>query len=123
MKFPKSNNEGLKRHFTGNWYTYKKNGAACITFAADGSFAFKNDWAMSGEFNDAWSGEQTGTWGASNSKNNQGRWDIKGTQEHGVIILSYQNGQQDTIEYQVHVSKGETYWSEYYIEGFLWAKE
>ena len=39
-----------------------------------------------------------------------------------MIIIRHANGNEETLEYRVHVEKGETYWREYWFNGKLYNK-
>jgi hypothetical protein len=104
----------LMQHFAGTWKTSSRNTETIAVLYPNGRFAMR--------YSSSYSGNQ-GSWGAANDQNNSGRWTVRGNKTQGVLILTYSNGNQESINYQVHVEKGQTYWREYYFDGTLYWKE
>lgn len=84
---------------------------------ANGEYAERFESVNSGNFTDAWSGEVTGNWGYMSEDAKRGRWTARGTKERGTIIVTYQDGTQNSFEYHVFVEKGQPFWNEYIIDG------
>ncbi len=114
IKYFKTNNSNIMQHFAGRWKTNTKNTETVTILYPDGRFIM--------QYSSSYSGQQ-GSWGVANGENNSGRWSVRGNKRQGVLILTYSNGEQENINYQVHIERGRTYWSEYYFGGNLYWKE
>ncbi len=113
---------GLTEHFAGTWYNYTKSTATYVHLLADGTYAENYEASYSGSSSDQYGNEDL-TWGTARSDQTSGRWTARGTKEQGVLVITYENGNQREIEYRVHVENGQTYWSEYYFNGELYGKK
>ena len=113
IKYKKTNNSNLIQHFAGRWKTNTRNTETSAVLYADGRFVM--------QYESSYSGNQ-GSWGVANNDNNRGKWTVRGNKRQGVLILTYANGNQESINYQVHVERGKTYWTEYYFDGTLYWK-
>jgi len=113
IRYTKTNNSNLMQHFAGRWKTNTRNTETSAVLYSDGRFVM--------QYESSYSGNQ-GSWGVANNENNRGRWTVKGNKRQGVLILTYANGNQESINYQVHVERGKTYWTEYYFDGTLYWK-
>jgi hypothetical protein len=87
-----------------------------MTLAPDGNYYYGHEAGYFGDFTDQY-GDKLGAWDATGQSQNRGRWIIRGDRQKGVIIITFQDGTESTLEYQVHVEKGQTYWNEYWIDG------
>jgi hypothetical protein len=112
----------LVRHFTGTWVNFTSNTQTGIELSLTGEFAMNYEGSYSGIFENQY-GDQTGHWGSAAQEGNRGRWAAQGNLERGVITLTYSDGSQEAVEYQVHVEKGYTYWNEYFFDGKLYSKK
>jgi len=117
MRYKKAAASAVPSYFVGTWVSTTKNTETRMTFRPDGTFSEYGEASYSG-------GAGTDeAWGTANNNSSSGRWTARGTREQGVIAITYQNGSQRDIQYQVHVEGGETYWSEYYFAGDLYGKQ
>lgn len=105
----------LMRHFTGTWASATTNTLTNITLGADGSYGDTYESAYSGDLTDGT--YDTGDWAVTGQDQSKGRWTVRGNKQQGVITIKYANGNEETLEYRVHVEKGETYWNEYWFNG------
>ncbi|HGJ67334.1 TPA: SHOCT domain-containing protein [bacterium] len=112
----------LMQHFVGTWTNYTKNTSTQITLSKDGSFSENYEASYSGNFSNQY-GNDMGGWGTARQDQSQGRWTVRGDRQQGTIIITKNNGEQITLEYKVHVEKGETFWNEYLFNGDLYGKK
>lgn len=111
----------LAAFFVGMWAHATANTLTNFELYANGTFSSTYEAGYSGSFqNDL--GHQTGNWGVANNEGSQGRWTVRGTREAGALILTWPNGEQELVEYRVHRTGGQTYWSEYFFDGVLYSK-
>lgn len=122
MQYFKMDSSDLVRHFSGTWVSMTKSTMTTITLAPDGSYYYGYEAGYSGGFGNQY-GDQTGSWGTAREDTNRGRWTIRGNKQNGVIMVTFQDGTESTLEYQVHVEKGQTYWNEYFIDGELYGRK
>lgn len=122
IQFFKVDVSDLMRHFAGNWSNFTTNTSTWICFCPDGTYSEQYEAAYSGNFENNL-GDVTGNWGANNQSSGQGRWTVRGTKENGQIIVKLNNGNEIVYDYKVHVEKGQTYYSEYWLNGRLYAKK
>lgn len=101
----------------GRWKDIRSSGNTIIELFANGQFSYYSDYAA-GNSNTG----QT-NWGYSNSSGNKGTWIARGTAAKGTIYYQASDGSRDTLSYQVHVERGQTYWNEYYFDGKLYSKQ
>jgi hypothetical protein len=120
MTFIKMGTTELVNHFAGKWTTFTTNTSTDIYLYPNGVYSEYYEASYSGGFEDG--GTNTGNWGANNQSNDTGKWTVRGSIEKGTIIIDMQNGEQYTIEYQVHVENGQTYYGEYWFNGSLYSK-
>ena len=106
------------QYFVGTWVNMTTNTQTSYTLAADGTFTGGYEASYSGNR----ASDGTTGFGLARQDQERGRWTVRGTREQGVIILRYPDGRQDTVEYRVHVEKGETYWNEYWFDGKLYGR-
>ena len=112
----------LMRHFAGTWWSATKNTETHVTLTPDGLYYENYESSYSGSTTDQY-GDVDMTWGTANQQNAQGTWIVEGTREEGTITISLQNGNQQTINYRVHVENGQVYWREYFFNGDLYWKK
>jgi len=122
MQYRKIEVSDLMQHFAGTWVNYTTNTETKVALAADGRFWSNYEASYSGQFSNGL-GDTTGAWGTANQDQGEGRWTVRGDRSQGAITLSYANGNQETVQYQVHDENGETYWAEYYFNGKLYGKQ
>lgn len=122
LEYVKADMSDLMHHFAGTWMSYSQYGQKAAVLGADGSFSRRDESSYGGNFQNQY-GDQTGAWGAYNENQGRGRWTVRGSKERGVLLITNEDGSQDQVEYQVHVEKGRTYWSEYYFDGVLYGKQ
>jgi len=118
LKFFKVDISEQVKNLAGKWTTVTTNTETSYYLYADGTFSRDyeaNYWDTSG-------GGGGPEWGANNREQNTGKWKVKGNAEKGVMTLIYNNGNEEQIEYAVHVEGGETYWNEYYFNGDLYSR-
>ena len=108
----------LTAHFTGIWMTWTKNTQTKAYLAPDGTYYQNYEASYSGGANDP-----SGAWGTAREDRTQARWTVQGNRHSGVLVLTYADGSTDHVRYQVHEENGQIYWSEYYFEGTLYAKQ
>jgi len=122
IQYRKIDVSDLMQHFAGTWINYTTNTETKMALAADGRFWSNYEASYGGQFNNEL-GDTTGAWGTANQDQGEGRWTVRGDRSQGAITLSYANGNQETVQYQVHVENGQTYWAEYYFNGKLYGKQ
>jgi len=108
----------VAQFFAGTWETMTTNTMTSYTLFPDGTFT--------GNYEASYSGNRVGgvnPWGLARQDQQKGRWTVRGTRESGVLVLRYPDGRQETVNYRVHVEKGETYWNEYLFDGVLYGKK
>ncbi|NOY08332.1 MAG: hypothetical protein GXP33_05785 [Spirochaetes bacterium] len=120
MRYLKSDVSGLAGYFSGTWKHWSKYGEIRVTLAPDGNYNYYDESSYSGNFTEG--GEQTGAWGLAGQNEEKGVWTVRGTRQRGTLVITYQDGSQDFIEYRVHEKNGEIYWNEYYFDGKLYTK-
>lgn len=120
MTFVKMETTGLMSHFAGKWTTFTTNTSTDIYLYPNGVYSEYYEASYSGGFEDG--GTNTGSWGNSNQSNDTGKWTVRGSIEKGTIVIVMQNGEQYTIEYNVHVENGQTFYGEYWFNGSLYSK-
>jgi len=108
----------LVRHFSGTWASVTSSTLATMTLAPDGTYSSSYEASYWGQ--DAETGYSD--WDVTGQQRNQGRWTVRGNREQGAIVITYPNGNETVLEYQVHVEKGHTYWNEYLFNGKLYSK-
>jgi hypothetical protein len=118
MQYFKVEVSDLVRHFSGTWASVTSSTLATMTLAPDGSYSSNYEASYWGQ--DAETGYSD--WDVTGQERNQGRWTVRGNREQGVIVITYPNGNETILEYQVHVEKGHTYWNEYLFNGKLYSK-
>jgi hypothetical protein len=127
MRYLKVDVSDLVRHFAGRWASYSggAGGGTLVNYTLfpDGSFSDQSETSYSGEYSsDGWSSPDT-SWGATGVSSARGRWKVRGNKRQGQLILSWQDGSQQVINYQVFVEKGNVYWREYLFDGRHFAKQ
>lgn len=120
--FDKTPVSDLIKHFAGTWVNYTRNTETKIILTPDGDYFEYYEASYSGQFHDQY-GIQTGDWGTARQDQNRGRWTIRGDQEHGQVVITFKDGREVVVEYQVHIEKGKTYWREYWFNGELYGKQ
>ncbi len=118
IEYKKVAKSNISSHFAGRWKTWTKNSESTAVLYADGRFSMRNTSSYGGK-----AGDVGGSWGTAADRDSSGRWSIRGNKSQGVLILTYNNGNQENINYRVHSKRGRTYWSEYYFDGVLYAKQ
>jgi hypothetical protein len=117
MRYKKAAASAVPSYFAGTWVSTTKNTETRMTFRSDGTFSEYGEASYSG-------GAGTdNAWGTAGNNSSSGRWTARGTRERGVLTITYQNGTQRDVQYQVHVEGGETYWSEYYFANDLYGRQ
>jgi hypothetical protein len=109
----------ITRVLVGKWKDIRSSGHTIIEIYADGTFSYYSDSTASGQFYNQY-GENTGNWGYGNQNSTRGRWTAKGTPHEGTIYYQSQNGEQGTLDYQIMIENGRTYWNECYFDGTLY---
>lgn len=122
MQFFKVEVSGLMQQFAGTWVSYTRDTETKMTLMPSGDYLENYEASHSGQFRNQY-GDQTGYWGAARQNQGRGRWTVRGNREQGQIIITFQDGRQTTLEYRVHVEKGQTYWNEYLFNGELYSKQ
>ena len=112
----------LMQYFAGTWVNYTRNTETRITFAPTGEYFENYEASYGGQFGNQY-GVSTGGWGTARQNRNQGHWTVRGNREQGQIIITFQDGRQTTVNYQVHIEKGQTYWNEYVFNGELYGRQ
>lgn len=110
------NDQALLYKFAGRWDHVTSNTLTNLFLKPDGTYEEAYEAGYSGVFNDQ-GGYQTGNWGATGAQQARGRWRIVGNLRQGQLIMVDQGGRQNVIPYQVHIKRGEAYWSEYFFNG------
>ena len=121
MQHQKMDTGNLAGHFSGTWVHYSKYGQTSVTLAANGDYYFQDESSYSGNLSDGTS--NTGTWSAGGESREKGKWTVRGNKQAGSLIITYQDGSRENVQYQVFVEKGQTYWSEYLFDGTHYRKE
>lgn len=119
---PKTGDSDLVRHFSGQWMWTNGYRTEWLSFYPDGSFSNQYEASYSGNLSDG-AGNVTGNWGVANQERNLGRWSIQGNMDAGMITVINPDGSRTTYEYRVHVEKGQTYYREYKMNGYHFAKQ
>ncbi len=122
LRYFKTNKTDLMRHFAGKWVNHTRNSTTRMFLHPNGIYSEDSETGYSGTYGDG-TGVQTGNWNAYGQNAGQGRWRIRGNKRSGTLIIQYNNGKEWYGEYQVHVEKGYTYWTEYFFNGSLYSKE
>ena len=114
IEYKKAESSNLMQYFAGRWKTVTKNSETIAVLYPNGNFSMR--------YSNSYGGNN-GEWGVAGDENSSGRWAVRGSRRSGVLVLTYQDGSQDTLNYYVHVKNGQTYWKEYYFGGTLYWKE
>lgn len=91
----------LIRYFTGTYYSFSGGGVTSggterrFVICADGKFYFSSESGYSGDAGTA------GAWGVASQSGEAGICNINGSKNAGQIFLRYNNGNTETINYQV----------------------
>jgi len=120
MQYFKVEVSDLMRHFAGTWATSTTNTLTNMTLAPDGSYHDSYESSYSGNLTDGTF--KTGDWAVAGQDQGKGRWTVRGNKQQGTIIIKLADGTENTLEYRVHVEKGQTYWNEYWFNGSLYNK-
>lgn len=112
----------LVQHFAGQWWTYNATTAVYETahLGADGSFSSSSEYSAHVEATDGY-GTVTSTGDVYSSDENSGRWIVRGNIDSGVLIITYPDGSQDHLNYQVHIENGQRT-NTYSFDGQVWHK-
>lgn len=121
MRFFKPSINDLMRHFAGEWATTTGYTSTWLYLYSNGIFSDQYEASYSGNFSNG-GGDVTGNWGVANQESSHGKWVVRGNKQSGQIIIVYPNGEETIYNYKVHVENGETYWSEYWMNGNLYQK-
>lgn len=121
MQYTKMDTGNLAGHFAGTWVHYSKYGQTSVTLAENGDYYFQDESSYSGNLTDGTS--NMGTWSAGGESREKGRWTIRGSKQTGSLIITYQDGSREYVEYQVFVEGGKVYWSEYLFDGTHYRKK
>jgi len=101
----------------GEWKDIRSSGNTVITLGADGQYVYYSDFAAGN------SSAGAANWGTAGSSSDRGTWRARGTARAGTIFYKSQDGSSDTLNYEVHVENGRTYWGEYYFAGTIYVKQ
>ena len=126
MSYFKVNVSELIRHFAGMWAYYSggSGGGTLINyeFYPDGTFSDTSETSYSGEYSsDGWSSPDS-YFGATGVNQNRARWTVRGNLQQGLILITYPNGNERSIEYRVYMEGGKTYSREYVFNGRHFSK-
>jgi len=120
MRYFKTNDAKLARIFVGRWASYSGNNQGGTlrnyTFNADGTFTDDRETSYNINTPDS----NIGAYGRGGGR---ARWKVRGGERQGRILLIFPNGNQNHIDYRVHVERGQTYWREYRFNGRLFRKQ
>jgi hypothetical protein len=120
MRYFKTNDAKLARIFVGRWANYSGNNQGGTlrnyTFRADGTFGDDRETSYNINTPDS----NIGAYGRGGGR---ARWKVRGGERQGRILLIFPNGNQNHIDYRVHVQRGQTYWREYFFNGRLFRKQ
>ncbi|MBU1107761.1 MAG: hypothetical protein KKB51_13900 [Candidatus Riflebacteria bacterium] len=105
------------QELVGRWKDIRSSGNTIIELFANGQFSYYSDYTASNSN----AGETN--WGYGNSSGTKGTWQARGTAQQGVIYYQAEDGSQDTLDYRMHVEKGQIYWSECFFDGQLYQKQ
>lgn len=100
---PGPSDAALMQSFAGRYYGYSAAGQMTggterrLTLCADGRFRYGSETAYSGF---------EGEWQQGGNSANQGRWSIQGSKGQGRIVLSYENGARDNVDFRAVDNKG-----------------
>lgn len=122
MQYSTAQVSHLVPNFAGTWVTMTRSTQTSVVLAPDGTYAMRYESSYSGQFHSS-AGVQTGAWGTARDDVERGRWTVRGTREQGVIVLTSQEGKTTTLEYRVHVERGQVFWREYFFNGELYQKQ
>jgi hypothetical protein len=117
MRYAQVETSDLVAHFSGTWANYSGSTLTSVTLAPNGDYFSESESSHSGNLSGG------GSWSAYGQNQADGRWSVRGTKEKGVIVISYNDGSQEHINYQVFVERGQVYWSEYLFDGDHYAKQ
>jgi len=116
LTYFKASGGELMPHFAGKWTNYTKNTSTWVTLYPDGTYGEQYESSYSSD------PSQDVAWGTAGQSNRAGRWIVRGNKEQGQIIVNLRNGNEIVYNYRVHISNGQTYYSEYYFNGELYGK-
>jgi len=108
---------GVFQELVGRWKDIRSSGHTIIELKASGQFSYYSDY-VAGNSN---AGETN--WGSGNSSNARGSWQARGTAQQGTIYYQTEDGGQNTLDYRMHVEKGQVYWNECFFDGQLYQKQ
>jgi hypothetical protein len=127
MRYFKVDFSNLKRIFIGRWASYSgSSGGGTLlnySFYPDGTFSDESETSYSSQYSsDGWSMPDTHV-GAVGTNRSRAKWTVRGNERQGVILIISPGSGERTINYQVYVSKGQTYWREYQFNGRHFRKQ
>lgn len=127
IRYFKPDTSRLVKIFAGRWASYSgSSGGGTLrnyTFHPNGVFEDASETSYSGEYSSEGWGTPDSSYGAVGSSSQRARWTVRGGERRGQIHIRYPNGNEDYLEYQVHVERGQTYWREYLFNGRLFQKQ
>jgi len=109
----------LVQHFAGHWSHFTSNTSTWICFCADGTYSEQYESSYSSDFNNSGGAD----WMAASQDSDRGRWTVRGNKDSGTIIVKLANGNEIYYEYQVHIERGQKYYTEYRFNGNLYSKK
>jgi hypothetical protein len=92
---------GLIKYFAGTYYSFTGGGITSggterrFVICSNGQFYFTSESGYSGDAGTA------GAWGVASQSGEAGTWNINGSKTAGQIFLRYNNGNTETVNYQV----------------------
>jgi hypothetical protein len=89
----------LQREIAGTWWGYSGSTERRIGLCPDGSYRDFTESGYSGRSYDA-GGAESMAWGSASQSGNQGRWQIRGNYQNGVIQVQTHAGRQFTLSYR-----------------------
>lgn len=110
----------LVQHFAGNWVNHTSNTSTWVCFCPDGTYSEQYEAAYSGDYG---AGANQGSFSMASQDSDRGRWTVRGNKDSGTIIVKLANGNEINYQYQVHVEDGHKYYTEYYLNGYLYGKK
>jgi len=111
----------LVQHFAGQWWRYNEGATLTAYLSPDGRFSDTYEYTAHVENRDQY-GDVSSTATILSNEQTTGRWSVRGDTNRGVLIITYDDGTQDTMNYQVHVENGQAFYNEYLFDGQLWNK-
>lgn len=115
LHYKKQQTAGLMQRFVGKWQTWSKYSESSVYLYPDGTY----EESSSSSYGNA-DASAGAVWGAANDSGGRGHWQVRGNAREGELIFTDANGESGSYPYHVHVSNGETYWSEYYFGDTLY---